>query len=141
MEWILTILTFKVPVFVIILIIIGLWVVKKIYNSFSSEKVDNSPQWLNYKKSKYKKWIFAWDYNLNSYLRQYEIIHLRPVCQCGCELSKNANGSTVHYSYGTLICPKCGKTYPEIYEEDILDFKKVLLYDINNDLYPKENIK
>lgn len=66
-KWILTILTFKVPVFIILFIIIGFFIVFKIYDSFSSKKEDNFPKWLAYKKSNYKKWIFVWDYKLNSY--------------------------------------------------------------------------
>lgn len=136
--WVLAVLTFKVPMYAILIAIIGLIFGLKILASYSSSKQNNSPQWLKYKKAPYKSWIFTWEYQIDIFSKTYEIEHLRPICQCGCALSCIGD---LYYDNMRLSCPKCGQQYPPISEYDISDFKKVLIHDIQNDLYAKDTIK
>ena len=130
-------LAFKIPLYIILILISALIMVLAVYSKFSNSKEESLPTFLKCTSTTYRQWIFKWEFKFNTYLKKYEIINTRPICQCGCELSQNQNsiessGFRTNYSYGTLICPKCSNTYPRISDEDILDFEKVLIHDLTN---------
>jgi hypothetical protein len=132
--WILDIFTCRIPLYMVIIIILLLIIVFKIYSVFNN--MDYKPKWLNYTKEQYKDWFMKWEYEL-TYYNKYRITNLRPVCECGCDLSNNYNLDYRQYHRELLVCPKCEKTYPHISESIVENFQKILDYNIRNENYPK----
>ncbi len=138
LQWIISFFSCKIPIYGFFIIIIVLLIVSGIIEIIKKPEKGNTPEWLNYKKDNYKDWKFAWDYYLTSKY-QYAMKDLRPICNCGCELSLKDRVGNTYYSYGILVCPKCNTTYPNMEEEVIDDFKKIVNYNIRNGNFPKVN--
>lgn len=134
LTWISNILIFRVPVYIILLVILFLIFAIEIYLKFSTAKEVNSPKWLNYTRTRYKNWVLKWEYRL-SYGNKYKIENLHPICECGCELSKKNRQGNSYYSNGILVCPKCGNTYPLLENSTLEDFQKILIHDIDTENY------
>lgn len=144
-----TMLLYKLPIYVFVIIILGMICIVRIYGAILKKQGQSNarsqPQWIDYKNRMHKEWMMKWEYEYNSYIGKYEIENIRPVCVCGCELSfkyEYMDGQRRHIrtSAGVLVCPKCNQVYPRIDEEDVLDFKKVLIYDLNNNLYQNKKM-
>lgn len=135
-QWIISFFSYKLPIYGFLLIIIGLIFIKKIIKRTKKTGESNEREWLNYKKDYYKNWVFAWDYYLTSNY-QYAMKDLRPICNCGCELSLKGSVGNTFYTNGVLVCPKCNSTYPYLDGEIMEDFKKIVGYNIKNSKYPK----
>jgi len=138
LSWILKMITFRVPLYVIALAIILFVLVIYLYVKTEETKESNLPNWLNYTKEQYKSWTFKWEYYLG-YNNKYEIKDLRPVCQCGCELSMKDKHKNRWYNEGILLCPNCENTYPTLNRDVLEDFEKKLIHSIKTGNYP-ENI-
>jgi hypothetical protein len=136
-HWALSVFTYKVPIYAIILVIIGLFIIAEVLIAVKSPKTNNLPKWLKYTKASCKSWIFTWEYQL-SYNKEYSIEKLRPICQCGCELSFKEKFGNTYYSNGVLVCPKCQSTYPSIDDSIIEDVKKILIHNIKTEDYPHD---
>lgn len=137
LSWFIKIITFRVPLYLIVLGILFFIVIINISVKIEERKEENRPKWLNYTTDSYKDWIFKWQYNIN-YYNQCKIENLRPVCQCGCELSEKNNYNNVYYSLGRLICPNCEKIYPIMDIDTLEDFQKILIHKIDTGNYPKD---
>ena len=133
--WIISFFTFSVPIYIILIVLILLLIALKIYVEISEVKTNNSPKWLTYTKTHYKNWIIRWEYRLD-YNNKYHIENLRPICQCGCELTVKDRYKNTYYSIGIFVCPKCGNTYPPLEDDTLEDFNKILFHDINTENYP-----
>lgn len=135
-QWIISFFSHKLPIYVFLLIIIGLVIIINVIKRDKGAEKDNGKQWLNYKKDYYKGWVFAWDYYLTSNY-QYAMKNLRPICNCGCELSLKGSVGNTFYTNGVLVCPKCNSTYPYLDGEIMEDFKKIINYNIQSGEYYK----
>lgn len=133
--WVFSVFTYKVPIYAIILVIIGFFIITEVLIAVKSPKTNNLPKWIKYTKQSYKSWIFTWDYHL-TYNNKYNIEELRPICQCGCELSYKEEVGNIYYGNGILVCPKCQSTYPSIDDSIIEDVKKILIHNIKTEDYP-----
>ena len=111
---------FKIPVWLILIfiaILIFIFILLlKIYSKNNKRKT----------KYKYKNWVMKWDYSYD----KKRIINLRPICDCGCELSKKSKDQINFQSI--LYCPSCNKTYPTITQKILEDAEKVIVHHLNN---------
>ncbi|MCT4606324.1 MAG: hypothetical protein N4A64_09525 [Marinisporobacter sp.] len=136
LTWISTILTFKVPVYIILLVIVFLIIAIESYSKFFATKEDNLPKWLKYTRTHYKNWVLKWEYHLG-YGNKFNITNIHPICECGCELSAKQQYGNTYYGGGIFICPKCENTYPPLENSTLDDFRKILIHDINTENYPQ----
>lgn len=136
LSWILKIVTFRIPLYVVAVGIILFILAIYLYARIEESKESNLSIWLNYTNDKYKSWTFKWEYYLG-YNNKYEIKNIRPICQCGCELSMKDEYRNRWYSRGILLCPNCENTYPTMDRDIIEDFEKILIHKINTENYPK----
>lgn len=137
LSWLIKIITFRVPLYLIVLGILFFIVIINISVKIEERKEENRPKWLNYTTDSYKDWIFKWQYNIN-YYNQCKIENLRPVCQCGCELSMKDDYKNRYYGRGILLCPNCENTYPTMDIDTLDDFEKILIHKINTGNYPTD---
>jgi len=134
------ILTFKISIYVIVLISLGIFIAVKIYFKIDEVKEVNKSKWLAYTKNHYEKWNLTWQYDLQ-YDNKYQINNIRPICKCGCELIMKNKLGNISYGSGILFCPKCKNTYPLLDEDTLKDFRYILEYDIKNGQCPDNNIR
>lgn len=137
LTWVIAFLTFRIPLYIILIVIVCIAIAAKICIVVLTAKECEKPKWLKYTKTKYKNWFMTWEYHLN-YDNKYNIENLRPICECGCELSNRESINNVYYSVGVLVCPKCENTYPPIDSNALEDFNKILIHDIKNEKYPND---
>ena len=99
------ILTFSIPVWVIIIIIVILYIILRIYLKIDEAKDEDESWYKNYSSDIYNGLLYEWRYNRIG--NQTEIKDVTPVCvECkGNILPKDAGYKTV------LYCPNCNKTY------------------------------
>lgn len=135
--WIVKVITFRIPLYIIIIVILSLFFAIKVYVKIQDSKESNLPKWLKYTKIQYKNWFMAWEYELN-YDNKYKIESVRPICKCGCELSFKESYKNAFYGNGVLVCPKCESTYPPLERSSLEDFYKILIHDINVGNYPQD---
>jgi len=136
-SWIVKAITFRIPLYAIVLVVMFLIMVLKVYIKIEDAKESNLPKWLSYTKAHYKDWVLKWEYQLG-YDNKYEIEKLRPICQCGCELSQKSNHNNTYYTSRRPICPNCENIYPPIDSSVLEDFEKILIHNINTENYPQD---
>jgi hypothetical protein len=107
---------FRIPIWLLISISILLVFVFKIISTIKSGV------FKTYTTEWYKNWQFTWNVNLSFRDRSWSISNLRPICTCGCELSRYEKNYDQHEWY--IYCPACGKKYQYCFSEDYEDAQK-----------------
>lgn len=107
-ELIVSILMFKVALWIIILVILIVVLVIWLIGNVSVNKV--LPKFVEeYRQDTFRSWIWKWDWEQNSYSKKWDITNLRPYCQyCNCIMSYNES-----MLGGFVKCPKCTREYSE----------------------------
>lgn len=107
---IIKILFFKISVWIIIIGILILILVLYIISRFQDVYIPD------YNHDRYSNWSFKWKINISK--DGWSISHLRPVCECGCELNKDEQ----HFQNSWhLYCPNCRREYPYLYHQNYKD--------------------
>ena len=123
----LRVLNFKIPLWIIGILLFIIYYVNKAINRVVSEKVDNVlPHWLNWKQDRLKNWNWSWEYQLNG--SKYIITNLRVICdKCNFKMSETYSGHK---------CPKCDNQIYNVTEfpDEIHD---IISQKIMKDDYPK----
>jgi hypothetical protein len=125
-------LCFRIPVWVVLLVVIGIICAIILLSKFSYDnESDQEPLWKNFTHFRWRNWLFTWKYSGNN------IIDLRPIClKCQCELSlTKASGGGYHMIF---YCPNCSSIYPGIYENDLEDIEKIIYHKLNTGEYKNE---
>jgi hypothetical protein len=128
------ILTYKVSIWVVILIFLALFFIL-IFISIIRDKFDN-PKWKEYKLQYFGKWLFTWKYI--DMFGNTEIISLRPICDnCRCDLSAQLDS----YQMGAikLYCPNCGKEFPVLKNTTLEDVEKIIIRNLKTGEYQLKN--
>lgn len=105
--YVVTFITFKLPLWTVVVVAFLAWVVRKI--SSKKKKTESKPAFWNYREDKFKNWIWRWDYGINIMERQYEIRNLQPYCPY--DDTQLVNKST--YLQAAFECPRCNTTFSE----------------------------
>ena len=110
-QFILNILTFSIPIWVIIITIIIIYIFIKIYLMVIEIEEDNS--WYEkYSRDKYDGLLYEWKYNRID--NKIEMIDVTPICE-------NCKGNVLprDVGYNTILyCPNCNKTYKRPNKEE-----------------------
>lgn len=111
-EFIGNILTFSIPVWVIIIIIAILYIILRIYLKIDEAKDEDESWYKNYSSDIYNGLLYEWRYNRIG--NQIEIKDVTPICA---ECKGNILPRDVGYNTA-LYCPNCQKTYKQPNEEE-----------------------
>ena len=109
--------------------------INKIKERLSNETSSNNaePEWLNYKKDRFKKLLWTWDYKLNSD-NTYTTIKLRPTCQkCESPMSDLSFSNVIEYK-----CPQCDSRFTNLFGDLIetsYDIRELIGIKIENGKY------
>lgn len=104
-----SILSYSIPVWVIILIIGALFMILLFISKFKALNQPRKISWYeDYNEEKYKGVLYSWDYVTN--YGEVSIKHLRPICQkCKGELTEAPSSRGSYRMYLQLFCPNCDK--------------------------------
>lgn len=104
-----SILSYSIPVWVIILIIVALFMILLIISKFQTLNQPRKVSWYeNYNEEKYKGVLYSWNYVTN--YGEVSIKHLRPICpNCRGELTEVPSSRGSYHMYLQLFCPNCDK--------------------------------
>lgn len=131
-----SILSFKVSIWIIALSMIIVFSIICIVRIIKTTYSNEHPKWYyDFKAMNYKEWIFTWNYE--KLYDGYEIENLRPICSCGCELTDMNGLSYTHYSGSILKCPNCEKIYAYPTMQVIGSIKQLIGYKIKTNNYSK----
>lgn len=125
-ELIVSVLTFKLSLWIVILLMVGLWLFIRVRN-LSKKVID--PDFWNYKRDVFNKWIWKWDYEFLG--SSWDIINLRPHCP-NCETMLINKGSMYH---GDVRCPRCNYRATDKEIESTNDTKVLIIDNIQKGAY------
>ena len=127
-----TFLCFRIPVWAILLTLLGIVAaIIIIFKFFYNDEPLQEPLWKAFTHFQWKDWLFTWEYSGNM------IINLRPICNnCKCELTYESSGHM--FDRGFFYCPNCSSKYPGIYQNELKDVEKIIYHKLNNGEYKNE---
>lgn len=99
---------FNVYIFEIIFVVFIFWGISYLTKRVKNELKDNfPPPYINYRKDKFKEWIWVWNFDKTSYDSNYHITQLIPLCpRCRCQLRHDFDCPNCEYrSYGHYESP------------------------------------
>ncbi|HAT4256586.1 TPA: hypothetical protein I9065_003009 [Clostridium perfringens] len=133
------IFNYKLPLWLILIVvvflIISLIVIDRLLNSLGNNEnpsKTNYPDWYyNFKEMNFKEWLFVWDYRL-TLNGSLEIVDLKPICTCRCDLLKKSRIGNTYYGTSVLQCPNCKKVYKNPTIDDLKELDCILRFKIKN---------
>ncbi len=131
LKWISTavlfVLTFRIPVWIIISVVFLVFILVKL---IATRKKKPDEPWKQYKMDCFKKWLFEWKYSIRG-----GIIGLEAICKkCKCLLS-SSNERHYHDPNRHLYCPNCDSKYDSISNKMLSDVKKIIINRIESGEY------
>ena len=128
-NFIIGIINFKIPLWVIMVIIFIVVLVIKLY--LKNEKVENKEfEGDKYLKEKYDGLTYTWRYGYE--FGEKIIKDLKPICECGCDLLEKDSYNNYHKSGGYLVCPICDKGYTNNFQKNEQAVRNIITYKYNN---------
>lgn len=134
----LSLLNYKVPLWVILIIILFKFILnlmRKFWKNKKSSYKREYPNWYyNFREMKFKDWLFIWNYDMHLYSDNIiDFSDLKPICDCKCNLLKKSKIGNRYYNSPVLQCPNCKKIYNNPKMEDIDEIKCLILHKINTE--------
>lgn len=134
-------LSYKVPVWIIIISIIAILLILIIIFKILYFK-NSKPNWYyEFREMTREDWHFKWDYFFDSDKKAYSSRNIRPICSCKCSLIPKSNIGGDYYSEKRLLCPNCGKVYNIPNIETLNEVRALIDYTINYEFNRKETNK
>jgi len=112
------IINFRIPVWVIIIVLFIFFVIIKIYIAIIDSKEKYQPKYMNYLSDTYKGIIYQWE--LNKYGNGIKLENIIPVCNCGGQFTMKQKHKNIHYGSPKLYCVNCDKIIEENFDEEVL---------------------
>ena len=101
---ILSIFTFKVAIWAIVLVTISLYCLRRTHLNFSKK---TPPDHAKYTQDRFYNWIWKWDWKYDGVQQTWYVANLQPYCQtCNTQLVNKTNFVDVQYE-----CPRCKSFY------------------------------
>lgn len=128
---VITIFSYKIPIWIILSAVFILFLLKKLITFIT----DNSyPDWYsNFRKFEFKEWLFTWEYD-----QSFTIKKLTPICFCGCDLVKKSKIGNTYYGSPRLYCPNCKKIYNVPNSRDLEELNCIIIYKVKTNTYKKD---
>lgn len=127
LKWIVILITFSIPLWLILIIIVIIVIYKyysNIYNYYNRDK-----RFRLYKTQSYDGLIYTWKYNSKNGKNIVEDI--KPICECGFDLIVESTYKGKYKYKGYLICPNCNKGYKNNFEQNKEALKRLVIFKYN----------
>lgn len=128
-NFVISIMNFKVPIWLISLLVILILLIIKIYTYIKNAVDKDEYEWEKYKTEKYEGLTYTWKYD--NYLGEKKIKDLKPICECGCDLIIKDSYNNYHKYQGYLVCPNCGKGYNNNFMQNRQAVSNIIVYKYN----------
>lgn len=129
------VITLEVPLWIILIVIVGVIGVRVIGMKFKGD-ASLKEDFLENTEEVYKQWLFTWKYTKRSEGYFINGDTFRPICKCRCELvnkqSKVEGEYIISSANGYLYCPNCQQYYDRPTSEDIEEAVRVITWRIQN---------